>query len=512
MRRVSPEAIFGPALLLVAGRGVALAITFVVPLVLARILIPADFGTYRQLLLLFTTLYTAAQLGMAESLFYFIPSQPRHAGRHVANALFVLGVVGTLAFLLLSTLAAPLAAWLGNPVFQPLAALLGAYLALMLLAAPLEIAMVSRKMHAAASATDALSDIARAALTLLPALLIGSVEALLIGVVAFAALRAGATLVYCWKAFGVDFRPDAPRAGRQLAYALPLHLAAVLEIAQGNAHAYVIAARFDAAAFAVYSIGCLQLPLVDLIASSACNVMMVRMRERAATQNAAAIMPLWRETTAKLALALVPLLGMLAVVAGDLLVVLFTDAYAASVPVFRAWICLTLFAALPVHGALRVLGDTRFVAMQTAIKLAVVVALIHGFLSVFGMTGGVMVSLLAMLVGKTILLVRLQRLTAVTVSELLPWRSYAVIAIAAAAAAWPAVTVRALGGSSLERLLFAGVTYVVAYGLLASWLGLLPFSVAAGVGGLVRRLHGRGSAPRQREYERTDPERSARRT
>ena len=54
-------------MLLISGRSVAVAIAFIVPLVLARILAPSVFGTYRQLLLIFTTIYGIAQLGMAGS-------------------------------------------------------------------------------------------------------------------------------------------------------------------------------------------------------------------------------------------------------------------------------------------------------------------------------------------------------------------------------------------------------------------------------------------------------------
>jgi O-antigen/teichoic acid export membrane protein len=193
MRHVSAGPIFGPALLLIGGRGAALAVTFVVPVVLARILAPADFGTYRQLLLVFTTLYGIAQLGMAESLFYFLPSAPERAGRYLANTIATLALAGALGLVLLAALDAPLAALLGNPALRDLAALLGAYLLLMLVSVPLEIAMVARKRHAGASIVYAVSDVARAALTLLPALVWGRLDALVIGIVAFAALRVVAT-------------------------------------------------------------------------------------------------------------------------------------------------------------------------------------------------------------------------------------------------------------------------------------------------------------------------------
>src|SRR5687768_7443469 len=70
-----------PTLLLTSGRMVAFAATFFVPVVLARVLSQAEFGTYKQLFLVYATLYYVAQFGIAESLFYFVPSACRQAGR-----------------------------------------------------------------------------------------------------------------------------------------------------------------------------------------------------------------------------------------------------------------------------------------------------------------------------------------------------------------------------------------------------------------------------------------------
>ena len=467
------DSILGAALLLSLGRVVALAVTFAVPVIVARVLAPADFGTYRQFLLVFTTLYAVAQLGMAESLFYFVPAQPERAGLYAGNAMLVLLAAGIGSFVLLTALAGTLATALGNPALQGLGPLLGAYLALMLIAAPLEMLLVSRNRHAWASVGYGLSDIARAALLLLPLVLWHRLEALCAGLIVFAALRVAATLVYCRREFGAGFGADRAGLGSQLAYAWPLLLAMALQTAQANVHAYVVAGRFDPTTFAIYSVGCLQVPLVDLVASSACNVMMVRMREHAARGEPATMMHLWRQTARRVLLLVLPLLGALFVVSRDLLSVLFTEAYAGSVPVFRIWLAGLLLVALPAHGPLRVLGDTRFLALQTMVKLTIVVVFIDVFLSAFGLMGGALVSVAAVLVGKSMLLARLGHRTGVPLPQILPWRGFAGIVLAGAAAAVAAVAVGAVMRSGVERLLVTAVTYGSTYAVLTWCSGAL---------------------------------------
>ena len=63
--------------------------------------------------------------------------------------------------------------------------------------------------------------------------------------------------------------------------------------------------------FAMYSIGCLQIPLIDVIASSACNVMMVRMSEKMRDGQPQAVLDIWTDTTRRLALIFFPVLGLL---------------------------------------------------------------------------------------------------------------------------------------------------------------------------------------------------------
>src|SRR5436853_7596326 len=83
-----------PAALLVTGRVVGLVASFAIGIVLARIFAPATFGTYKQFFLVYGTLYGLAQLGMAESLYYFVPRNTSRTPRYVCNALITLAAIG----------------------------------------------------------------------------------------------------------------------------------------------------------------------------------------------------------------------------------------------------------------------------------------------------------------------------------------------------------------------------------------------------------------------------------
>ncbi|PYQ23820.1 MAG: hypothetical protein DMF81_07435, partial [Acidobacteria bacterium] len=150
-----------PALRLMAGRGVAMLATFLAPLVLVRVFEPVEFGTYKQLFLVYATLYNLGQLGMAESLFYFLPRSVGRTGAYVANSLLSLAAAGLGGLALLQAGAPALARWFGNPELARHLPLLGVFLWLMLPAAGLEIVMIARRRYAWGALSYGLSDLLR---------------------------------------------------------------------------------------------------------------------------------------------------------------------------------------------------------------------------------------------------------------------------------------------------------------------------------------------------------------
>lgn len=466
--------IFKPALILMSGRALGFAAAFCVPVVLARLFTPAEFGTYKQLFLVYTTLFCTAQFGMAESLYYFLPNSSREAGRYVLNALLALAALGLACFVLLATAGPAIANWMSNPALSEHWLPLGIFLWLTMTSAALEMVMVSRKQHRLASVTYGLSDVLRAALFIVPPFLLGGLKWLLLGAVAFAAIRFCGILSYLWMEFKGTLGLDSDLFKQQLWYAVPFGTAALVEILQSSFHQYAVSYYFDAATFAVYAVGCLQIPLVEIMASSVANVMMVHMAEHTSGGQDQAAVAMWNETTRKLALVFFPLVGLLLVNARELIVLLFTETYLASVPIFMVWSTVIVFAALPTDAVLRVYAQTRFLFLLSMLRLLVIAASIHWFLSTLHLVGGVVITVLALAVAKGLGLARMKGLWRVRFDDLLPWKSLGMIAGAATVTGIMTLLAKsALGFSTFPLLMAASFIYVAAYLVLVVWLRLL---------------------------------------
>jgi O-antigen/teichoic acid export membrane protein len=454
------------ARVLAGGRAPGLIVAFAIPLVLARVFDQSEFGTYKQLFLIYATLFGLAQLGMAESLYYFVPREPAHAGRQVANSLVALGAIGLGCVAILTFAREPIAAWLTNSALAPQLGLLGWFLALMLTSAVFEIVLISRQRTSAAAWVYALSDIGRAAFMVVPALVGWGLHGVMAGAALFAACRLGAALVTLWREFGRELRVDAPVLYRQLAYALPFALAVSVEVLHLNWHQYAVASRVDAASFAIYAVGCLQVPVVDLIVTSTCNVMMVEMAAARDRDRGAALW-LWHDTIGRLAFMIFPLAVFLILMARDLIVLLFTPSYEASVPIFMLWSLTMLASVLVVDGVLRVFAQTRFLLAQNIVHLVIVASLAGPFLGLFGLGGAVIASLLATVVVKGIAVVRISRLMGVRLAQALPWKRLATAATCAVAAAVPAFLIaKGANPPPLAALPLSALVYSLGYGAL----------------------------------------------
>ncbi|HEY9466420.1 MAG TPA: lipopolysaccharide biosynthesis protein [Vicinamibacterales bacterium] len=469
-----------PAVSIVIGRSIGFVAAFAIPIALSRILDQAEFGTYKQLFLIYATLFGVAQLGIAESLYYFIPRDAHHAGQHIANAVVTLAASGVACLTLLMLSSSAIAGWLANPQITAGLLPLGVFLCLTLVTAPFEIVLVSRGRYNGAALTYAASDLVRVGCIVVPAFVIGTIAAVMWGVVAFALARLVAMLWSLRWELVTGFRPELSMWRGQLAYALPFALAVGVEILQTNFHQYVVATRFDAATFAIFAVGVLQMPLVDIIATSAASVMMVKI-SAGGDRDGRAALALWHDTIVRLSLVVFPLVAFVLIAARDLIVLVFTNAYAASVPIFQLSTIALLPACLCVDAVLRAHAQTRALFVLNLVRLAVVAALIGALLTAFGLRGAVAATLCATVLARALGLARIARILHLRLVEILPWKQLTTTATLAVLAALPAVWVHRLlpNTGAVALVIVAGVYGITFMGLnlwkgSLSWFSMVP--------------------------------------
>jgi O-antigen/teichoic acid export membrane protein len=304
----------------------------------------------------------------------------------------------------------------------------------------------------------------RAAAFIFPALLTGSLEWLLIGVVAYAAVRLVVTLIYVFREFGGYVVPDSDALKKQLVYALPFAASSLLADWGTQFHQYAVSHYFDAATFAIYAVGCLNVPLVELVHGPVGNVMMVRMAECVKDGRHDAVLSIWNDTTRKLALVFFPMLGMSIVCAREVIVFLFTSNYLASVPIFIIWSFTMLLPVFQTDAVLRVYAETRFLLYAYAFKLVATVALFYAFMRMFDVWFAAVVTVGVSFMTKILCVARFKRLAKIALPELLPWKSLASNAVITTASAAAVLLIKPyLEAPTLVILVATAAMFALAY-------------------------------------------------
>ncbi|MDC4227934.1 MAG: hypothetical protein MPW15_27820 [Candidatus Manganitrophus sp.] len=97
-----PASINQQALTLIFGRGLSSSFTFLIPIVLARFLAPAEYGTYKQIFLIYASLFSILPFGIIQSLYYFVPKEPERMKAYLVQAFLFLQGSGLIALLFLA--------------------------------------------------------------------------------------------------------------------------------------------------------------------------------------------------------------------------------------------------------------------------------------------------------------------------------------------------------------------------------------------------------------------------
>jgi O-antigen/teichoic acid export membrane protein len=438
-----------------------------IPLLLVRQLSQEAFGLYKQVFLVIGTSVGMLPLGFGLSAFYFLPRDANLGRETVFNILMVTGAVGALAWLVLAVFPGLLVAVFGDPAIAPYSRWIGAVIFLGVTGAFLEIVTVANHEVKIATLAIVSMQFTRTVLFVAAALLAGSIGALLAAAVALGVIQLVVLLIYLnsrFPRFWTAFNRSAFTA--QLAYSLPLGAAGLLFTIQTDLHNYFISHRFDAATFAVYSVGCFQLPLIGILSDSVGSVLIPRVSYLQHQGHPREILLLSARAVRKLAALFFPLYAFLMVMRREFIGGLFTSQYLDSVPIFAVNLTLIPLGILLVDPIIRAYAEHRHFALRLQLILLTLLPFALWFgVDHYGALGAITIVVLFNAITRVCLLAKVVRVLDVRAHDLRLFSD--VLKIGAAAAAAGAVThpARALvsGFGPLNSLVMCGTVFSLAY-------------------------------------------------
>jgi O-antigen/teichoic acid export membrane protein/transposase-like protein len=352
----------------------AFALSFLTPLIIVRVFDRDEFGTYKQLFQILTTFMTALYLQVPMSAYYFMPREPNKRLQVAMNIILFYLATGGLTALMFAAYPTWITYIFHNPALNEHIPLLGVALTLWLIATNVEIFPLALGDVRTASRFIVLAQISKSLIMISAALMFGSLRAVLWGSIIQGAIQCAFMLGYIHYRIGslnvrLDQLFDWRLLRKQLSNSLPYGGGATAQSLQVDLHNYFVSHYFSAASFAVYSNGCFQVPLISLLQNSFRDALTPEVARLEASGDYRAIIQAWLNAMRRLSFVILPACAFLFVVRRELIVTLFTEAYADSAEVFAIYLIVLMTQMVLTSSIMRSMADFRYFRLKFNLAL-----------------------------------------------------------------------------------------------------------------------------------------------
>lgn len=444
------------------------AFTFLLPPLLVRRLSQTEYGLFKQIFLVVGTATTVLPLGFGMSAYYFLPREDsRRRAQVVLNILLFSVVVGAAGSLLLALLPGLLVNLFNDPAFAGYAHVTGALVFFWVISSFLETVAVANQETRLSTALIICAQLTKTLFMLGAVFAFGSLRALAFASLSQAVLQTCVLLWYLETRFpGYRRSFDWGVMRSQLAYAMPLGFAGLLYTVQTDLHNYFVSHRFSSADFAIYSVGCLEIPLITLLRDSVNSVMIPRVSLLQKEGETREIILLLARVTRKLAAFFFPVYALLMVVGREFIEFLFTSAYLASWPILAVNLTMLPFFVIVVDPLARAYVEHRYYLLKLrAVMFFVLVGGLWFGVARYGLLGAVGTIVAISVFERLALLQKFARVLKVSRRDLSEFSDVVKLGAASLAAAAVALAVRAVmqGFGPFYVLAACGLAFAAAY-------------------------------------------------
>lgn len=353
--------------------------TIVSSMILSRYFNKADYGTYKQVMYVYSTLLTIFTLGLPKAFSYFLPrvelTQSKNLIRKITNLFFLLGGIFSL---ILFVFAPQIAGFLKNPDLTKALRVFAIVPFLLLPTMGLEGILATFKQTKFIALYNILTNVFKLLCVALPVMIwnLSYVEALWGFVIA--------SFVTFLLALYLKYYPVRKQANEQcritykdiFKFSIPLLTASLWGIIIHSADQFFISRYFGNEVFAEFSNGWMSLPFIGMITGATATVLspVFSRMSHEKVDPMKEIYPLWMSVFEKSAKLIYPLVIYCLVFADIVMTVMFGEQYAISGSYFRIKLITEFFAIIVFAPLIINIGEVKFysrVTMFTAIALVV---------------------------------------------------------------------------------------------------------------------------------------------
>jgi len=317
-----------------------LVIKALIGFILVRLLSPADYGTYQQLFLIYSTFAVLLLLGIPQSFMYFLPKFDDSTKKNsfISQTILLLFGMGSILALLLYLFRFLIGTWFHNPSIIPLMSIFCLFPLFMFISTGYSYLMLGLQKPQKVAFFSIFSILSDAVLILTLAFWTKSLTITTMAVVLSAGIQSCFAVWQLNKVVKFRLHIDKVMLTQMLQYSLPLGLASLVGVLAIRLDKFVISSYFSPSVFALFTVGATEIPLVAILLSSVNSVLLPELSKLDFKTEQDKVIAIFGGAVRKNALIIFPMMVFFYIFATDFLVILYSKQYMAATPYFRVYL------------------------------------------------------------------------------------------------------------------------------------------------------------------------------
>lgn len=354
---------FMQALWLGVSNASSMLVSLISVAILSRYFDKAEYGTYKQIMFIYSTLLTVFQAGLPSVFSYFLPKYSHKEGKYIVSkinsALFILGALLSLSLFLLSE---PISVFMNNPELSRGLKLFSPFPLFVLPTLGIEGIYIVNRNTRFIAAYNTVTRLIMLAFITLPVIFISNrYETAVLGWGVASLFAFLIALRYKTKPYA-DVKETVRVDGlfkRVTAYSLPILGSACVLLLYNSINQVFISRYFGAESFADYSNGYMPLPFISILVNPIRN-MFIPLFSKAKSENTLdSTVDSFNRAIKELGLLIIPACIFSFIYARDIMVFIFGAQYESSYVFFRLAILYNIIEILPFQIPLSGMGKTK---------------------------------------------------------------------------------------------------------------------------------------------------------
>ncbi|MGE5085507.1 MAG: lipopolysaccharide biosynthesis protein [Bacillota bacterium] len=369
---------FNRVALLSGARFLGMAFSFAIPMYLSRHLSVETYGTYKLVTLIYWFAQVALNLGLDDSVNYYLRWDRKNFALYSWNALLSNFVITGIVALGLTIFRLPIAKLLNDLDLANYLPLLGVLIVVTICSQQMEGLLINFNRFKERLYLDAGTEFLKSAALLGAFILFDSITW------ALGFLSVLMTLRLIWVVYtieghknndGLKYRDGCKFIPTQIKYGLPLGFSRIITNLL-NVENFVISSFYNITQFTIYSVGSFENPLINSLRSSVYELIIIQLIEEVRNGNFQKAEDTWRRMSRKLLLVIIPFSIYTAFFSKELITFIYSNKYAESAPYLTVFSLYIFIGCLNPEPLFRAASQTAYALKIKIVGVILGVALI----------------------------------------------------------------------------------------------------------------------------------------